>query len=266
VMGCKFIPATGLRDTDYFTVKIPSGYGFRQLQVAGILKVADVLINFSHAKGHGNCAYGGAIKNLGMGFVTTKSRIALHSTVESKPYWDKSRCKYCGICIKNCRTSAMKFDNRKKLVIDFHACVFCARCVALCPAQALKLDTSNYEIFERALALSAKKVLEYVKTSCHINVIMDVTPFCDCLGMSSPAIIPDVGIVASYDIVSVEKATLDLINRQKFISDSLPGHLRLEKKKGHLFEKIWGKDPYVQIREAVKLGLGEPDYTVREII
>ncbi|HXK45375.1 MAG TPA: DUF362 domain-containing protein, partial [bacterium] len=156
--------------------------------------------------------------------------------------------------------------NRKKLVIDFHACVFCARCVALCPAQALKLDTSNYEIFERALALSAKKVLEYVKTSCHINVIMDVTPFCDCLGMSSPAIIPDVGIVASYDIVSVEKATLDLINRQKFISDSLPGHLRLEKKKGHLFEKIWGKDPYVQIREAVKLGLGEPDYTVREII
>jgi len=61
------------------------------------------------------------------------------------------------------------------------------RCVALCPHKALGLDTSNYEIFQRALALSAKKVLEQLNGNfCHINVITNVTPFCDCLGMSSP--------------------------------------------------------------------------------
>ncbi|MGB9642602.1 MAG: DUF362 domain-containing protein [Candidatus Ratteibacteria bacterium] len=33
VMGCKFIPATGLQDTDYFIVKISDGYGIKQLQI-----------------------------------------------------------------------------------------------------------------------------------------------------------------------------------------------------------------------------------------
>lgn len=266
VIGCDFIQATGLRDTNYFTVKVPGRYGIKQLQLGGVLRDTDFLINFSHAKGHGNCAYGGAIKNLGMGFVTTKTRIDIHSTVESKPYWDRSKCKHCSICVKNCRTSAIKFDEKKQLAIDFHACVFCMRCVALCPYKALGLDTSNYEVFQRALALSAKKVLEQLKDNfCHINVITNVTPYCDCLGMSSPSIIPDVGIVGSYDIVSIETATLDLIDKQKYIEGSLPGHLRFEKETGHIFERIWGKDPYVQVKEAAKLGLGKPGYTIKEI-
>lgn len=266
VIGCRFVQATGLRDTNYFTVKMPSGYGIKQLQLAGVLKDTDFLINFSHAKGHGNCSYGGAIKNLGMGFVTTKTRIDLHLTVNTKPYWNKSKCTHCSICIKNCRASAISFDKNKNLNIDFHACVFCMRCVALCPQKALGLGTENYVIFQRALALSAKKVLEQLNGNyCHINVITNVTPYCDCLGLSSQPIIPDVGIAASYDIVAVEKATLDLIDKQKFIEGSLPGHLRLEKEKGHIFERIWGKDPYVQVKEAARLKMGKMDYEIIEI-
>ncbi|MCM8824987.1 MAG: DUF362 domain-containing protein [Candidatus Omnitrophica bacterium] len=265
-IGCRFVQATGIKDTNYFTVKVPSHYGIKELQIAGVLKDADFLINFSHSKGHGNCAYGGAIKNLGMGFVTTKTRIDLHSTVDAKPYWDRKKCKYCMICVKNCRASAMKFDENKKLIIDFHACVFCMRCVALCPQKALRLDSSNYEIFQRALALAAKKVLDQLDGNyCHINVIMNVTPFCDCLGISSPPIIPDAGIASSYDIVSLEKATLDLIDKEKYIDGTLPGHLRLEKQKGHLFERIWGKDPYIQVFEAAKLKMGDLTYKIVEI-
>ncbi|HPP66621.1 MAG TPA: DUF362 domain-containing protein, partial [bacterium] len=151
VVGCRFIQATGLKDTNYFTVKVPADYGIKQLQLAGVLKDIDFLINFAHAKGHGNCAYGGAIKNLGMGFVTRKTRLDLHSTVNTKPYWDKSKCRHCLLCVKNCRTSAIEFDKNKNLVIDFHACVFCMRCVVLCPYKALTLDISNPTIFSRAL-------------------------------------------------------------------------------------------------------------------
>jgi len=265
-IGCRFVQATGLRDTNYFAVRVPARYGLKQLQLAGVLRDTDFLINFSHAKGHGNCAYGGAIKNLGMGFVTTKTRIDLHCTVDAKPYWEKSRCKYCGICIKNCRSSAMSFDKDKKLIIDFHACVFCMRCVALCPHNALKLETTNYEIFQRALALSARKVIEQVQGNCcHINMITSVTPFCDCLGLSSQAIIPDVGITASFDIVALEKATLDLIDKQKYIEGTLPGHLKFLKDQGHIFERIWGKDPYVQVKEAARLGLGSLKYAIKEV-
>ncbi|MCX7704969.1 MAG: DUF362 domain-containing protein [bacterium] len=265
-VGCKFIQATGLRDTNYFTVKVPARYGIRDLQLAGVLKDIDFLINLAHAKGHGNCAYGGALKNLGMGFVTTKTRIDLHRTQSERPYWNRSRCKYCMVCVKNCRSSAITFDKDKRLAIDFHGCVFCMRCVALCPHKALGLDTKNYEIFQRALALSAKKVLQSLNGNCcHINVITNVTPFCDCLGLYSPPIIPDVGIAGSYDIVALEKATLDLINRHKYIEGTLPGHLRFEKDRGHLFERIWGKDPYVQVREAARLKLGNLSYNLHEI-
>ncbi|MCM8816945.1 MAG: DUF362 domain-containing protein, partial [Candidatus Omnitrophica bacterium] len=168
-IGCRFVQATGLRDTNYFTVKVPAGYGFKELQLAGVLKDTDFLINLSHAKGHGNCAYGGAIKNLGMGFVTTKTRIDLHRTQSIKPYWNKSRCKYCMVCVKNCRSSAITFDKNKHLCIDFHICVFCMRCVALCPHKSIGFGKENYVIFQRALALSAKKVLQQLGGNyCHI--------------------------------------------------------------------------------------------------
>jgi len=80
-----------------------------------------------------------------------------------------------------------------------------------------------------------------------------------------PSIIPDVGILGSSDIVSLENVTLDLIDRQKFVDGSLPGHLRLEKENGHLFEKIWGKDPYIQVKEAAKLRMGQLEYNLKEI-
>jgi len=31
---------------------------------------------------------------------------------------------------------------------------------------------------------------------------------------------------------------------------------------GHLFHKIHGKDPYLQVEEAEKLGLGKRDYEI----
>ncbi len=80
-----------------------------------------------------------------------------------------------------------------------------------------------------------------------------------------PLIIPDVGIAASYDIVALENATLNLINNQKYIDGSLPGHLKFEKDRGHIFERIWGKNPYIQVKEAAKLGLGKPGYRIKEI-
>ncbi|GAG93740.1 unnamed protein product, partial [marine sediment metagenome] len=33
----------------------------------------------------------------------------------------------------------------------------------------------------------------------------------------------------------------------------------------HLFEKIWGKDPYGMIDKLEKIGLGRSDYTIEEI-
>ncbi len=267
VIGCRFIPATGKNDRSFVLRKMPAGSAVDTIQMAALLEKADFLINLSHCKGHGHSGYGGALKNLGMGFVTGVSRAAIHNTMESRPYWEKDLCRFCGLCVKNCRNDVISFTKDGRLAIDFHGCWYCMRCVAVCPAKALKLSTKNYQIFQRTLAYSAATVLREVKERAyHVNVIMNVTPFCDCWGFSTPAIIPDVGMVGGRDIVAVEEASLDLIDRQTYIPGTLPGHLALRRKTGHLFERIWGKDPYVQVKEAAALKMGSRRYRLKEIV
>ena len=79
--GCPIYHATGLRDRYAYTVKTRSKL-LPEVHVAGYLQDADVLINLSHAKGHGMCGFGGAIKNLGMGAVTGKTRGAIHHLLD----------------------------------------------------------------------------------------------------------------------------------------------------------------------------------------
>ena len=55
---------------------------------------ADVLINFSHLKGHGDCGFGGACKNLAMGCVPGSSRRDMHS-LEGSLTWNNEKCIKC---------------------------------------------------------------------------------------------------------------------------------------------------------------------------
>ncbi|GAI61528.1 unnamed protein product, partial [marine sediment metagenome] len=65
-------------------------------------------------------------------------------------------------------------------------------------------------------------------------------------------------------LAAIEKASLDAIKAENLLPDSLPEGRELREGK-HLFEKIWGKDPYGQISELEKIGLGRSDYTIEEI-
>ncbi|MHA1223848.1 MAG: DUF362 domain-containing protein, partial [Candidatus Heimdallarchaeaceae archaeon] len=64
--GCPIVPIAGIKDG--YTTPVEINFkGIDTLDLAGALKDADVLIDLSHAKGHGACGYGGAIKNLALG-------------------------------------------------------------------------------------------------------------------------------------------------------------------------------------------------------
>jgi hypothetical protein len=78
------------------------------------------------------------------------------------------------------------------------------------------------------------------------------------------ALVPDVGILASRDIVAVEHATLAKIRTRDLDKDAIPAGRKLHRGK-HLFEKLHGKDPYVQIRALERRGLGSTRYRVREV-
>lgn len=43
---------------------------------------------------------------------------------------------------------------------------------------------------------------------------MNVTPLCDCTPWSDAPIVPDIGILASFDPVAIDQASYDLVNQQ----------------------------------------------------
>lgn len=65
-MGAPILPTNGVRENDLRVVKI-NGLVFKEVDVAGNVYDADAFVNFAHAKGHGSCAYAGAIKNIALG-------------------------------------------------------------------------------------------------------------------------------------------------------------------------------------------------------
>jgi len=265
VVGCPVFPAAGLHDRYHYKVEVELD-NLKEIELAGFIHDADAMIVLSHAKGHGNCAYGGAIKNLGMGAVTGKSRGAIHATMDAQPYWDREKCVLCKVCQEVCRGRAIHFRDDGTLWIDFHNCVYCMRCVYACKTGAMQVNMHKYDVFQEALALAAAKVLETFedKRLLFVNVALDITIMCDCLGFTSPPILPDIGIFVSDDIVAVEQATLDLMKEEEIIKKNIFPWKELSEGE-HPLEKIWGKSPYVQVEAAERLGLGSREYELVEI-
>ena len=75
---------------------------------------------------------------------------------------------------------------------------------------------------------------------------------------------PDVGILASENIVAVDKASLDLTRDAEPLPGSLPPGRKLLAG-AHLFERIHAKDPYGLIRHMEAVGLGTSHYRLRQI-
>lgn len=124
----------------------------------------------------------------------------------------------------------------------------------------------RYKDFQKGMALATSKVLGTFapQNVLFINVLMNITIFCDCWGMTTPALVPDVGIVAGREIVAVEQASLDLIKTEALIPGSLPSKFELGNT-GHLFERIHRKDPHVVVDYLAELGHGTKEYRLTEV-
>lgn len=266
VLGAPIIPAAGVNDKYYYEKEV----GFKSLkkiQLCGNITDADGLIVFSHGKGHGHSGFGGAIKNIAMGCVTCKTRGDIHRLSSSHFTIDPKKCKQCLTCIKNCPTAAISYNKEKKVVEIFdHHCRYCMHCVECCPENAITIDMSGYRDFQHGMSLVVRETLQALnpKPVFYITVLTNITPLCDCWGFSTPSLVPDIGILASLDIGAIEKASLDMIKVENFIEGSLPGHFKLGRE-GHLFQRIHGKNPYIQVEEIIKVGIGASEYNLTEV-
>jgi uncharacterized Fe-S center protein len=206
-LGCPVVVGDGQAGRD--VVDIPAGYRhFETAQVTSVIHEADGFFIFSHFKGHMLASFGGAIKNLSMGFASRAQKQRMHS--DAKPFLKKEKCTQCGACAAICPTGAATMDADGYPIYDHDVCVGCAQCIALCPEVALKIFWgTDPTVFQEKLVETAAAVWKGISgKSLLVNALLNITTECDCMTGDHPIILQDMGFVGGYDPVSVDAESL----------------------------------------------------------
>jgi hypothetical protein len=256
VLQAPVVIADGIRGTNQTQVSF-QGEHFQVCHLAGDITAADALLNCSHFTGHHLCGFAGALKNLAMGCASPRGKMQQHST--TGPVVQSGKCIGCGACREICPAGALIREENLTVAVNRDRCTGCALCLLSCPANALSpnWDTLGRDFQEKMGEYAAAVLSVFKSPVLHLNFLLGVTPGCDCEGRSDPPICPDLGILASYDPVALDQASLDLVNSS---AESHPGSSEKEKA---LFPGI---PPGTQgdhlLRYAEKLGIGSRDHTV----
>ena len=260
--GCHVIIADGLKGTDEVEVPVEGGEYVKSAKIGRAIMDADVYIALSHFKGHESTGFGGAIKNTGMGCGSRAGKMEMHCA--GKPTVNKDACKSCHMCEKNCAHGAISFDENKKASIDHNRCVGCGRCLGACNFDAIYNEnyTANDELNCR-MAEYSKAVVDG-RPAFYINIVNQVSPYCDCHGENDTAIIPDVGMFASFDPVALDVACADACNKMPVIPGSLlDDHMHAEGACDH-HDHFTNVSPNTNwktcMEHAEKIGLGSAEY------
>ncbi|MCM8757047.1 MAG: DUF362 domain-containing protein, partial [Candidatus Omnitrophica bacterium] len=125
------------------------------------------------------------------------------------------------------------------------------------PAQAIDIPWSSTSSsqFQERLAFYAGAVLSLFPGKFFaVNYLLNITPNCDCLRKPGSPLVPDIGVLASFDPVAIDQASAYLV--KETTGQSWPAGV-------DKFQKVWPNCPYqVQLEEAEKLGLGSRKFQI----
>lgn len=263
ILGAPVIIADGLKSQNQEKVRY-SGKHFQEFYLAGDILEAEHLITLSHFKGHALTGFGGALKNIGMGCATRRGKMQQHCDLAPKIHRDK--CTGCGECIQVCEPQALYLDAEGLAALESQECTGCAACILACPTGAIRVnwDVNIENFLERMLEYAAALLNTCHSPVLHINFVLQVSPDCDCNNYNDAPLCPDIGILASFDPVALDRASLDLVNQAPTLHSSRfsPDTQTAQDK----FQALYNHVPLEYFFEyAQKLDLGTTDYQLLQI-
>ena len=122
------------------------------------------------------------------------------------------------------------------------------------PGSEDQWDIGKEEFMER-MTESTKAVVDYFgKHICFVNVLRNMSVSCDCEGCSAmPVVTPNIGIVASTDILAADQASIDLVYALE------------EQDHADLVERIQSRHGHRQLSYMKELGMGNDRYVLLDI-
>ncbi|MDR2194041.1 MAG: DUF362 domain-containing protein [Treponema sp.] len=263
--GCRNIIADGLKGTDDVEVPVNGGIYCKTAKIGRAIMDADIVISLNHFKGHEGAGFGGALKNLGMGCGSRAGKMIMHN--DGKPQVNQSVCTGCKRCATYCNEKAISFSGNRKAYIDQNTCVGCGRCIGVCNFDAISNATESSSVKLGAKIAEYAKAVVDGRPNFHINIVNNVSPYCDCHGENDAAVIPDIGMFASFDPVALDKACIDAVNAAPEVRTSVLCE------REHVHKDANGNDDHFtnvhpttdwrgQIDHAEKIGLGSGSYEI----
>ncbi len=190
---------------------------FRTASIARALAEAEQVVVLSHFKGHRLAGFGGAIKQLAMGFASKGGKMAMHMGI--KPRIRSWKCRRCGMCLSRCREGAITIGRHPR--IDASKCIGCGACFAICPHHAvsiLRLRGLWNALFGGRIF--REKLVEYARAAAggkphiYLNFAVNVTRGCDCEPLPMRRCVDDIGVFGSLDPVAVDAAALAAVSER----------------------------------------------------
>ena len=208
-------------------------------------------------KGHEATGFGGALKNVGMGLGCRSAKQRMHS--DFRPEVTAETCTACARCVSWCPVSAIALSPDRVAVVDYGVCYGCGECVAACPYGAI---ATQWKTTPEAIQ---EKIVEHVMGAVegkegkvvYLSFVTAVSPDCDCWSFSDAPIVGDIGVLASTDIVAIDRAAYDLVTAAEGLPGSRGESLGAGEDK---FAKVTGVDGTAAIAYAEEMGLGTARY------
>ena len=283
-LGCPFIVADGFNGTDDMRVSLPEGFILKEAYIAKAIALADVLIALTHFKGHPMGIIGGSIKNLGIGAQSKRGKYNVHmgghpnyglavaTTFHPERCEGRKGCPEWEICEGACPYGLFRVtedsiewqrDGCVNCLSHFSSSVECG--VFDCPE--LNFKAANAAMADACLATVKAVGREKVG---FINMAIDISPACDCVGFSDMPMVPNRGVFASQDPVALDKATVDMAAQRAGVPGSATedyGALDPGPRKFTAASSVRVPDlsEEIQIQTGAINGLGSMEYEIIEV-
>ena len=184
---------------------------------------------------------------------------------QGKPEINENLCRGCKRCMRECANEGLVYDETThKMHIDHNKCLGCGRCIGACSFDAIHNPNDN------ANEILGCKIAEYTKAVVdgrphfHISLIVDVSPNCDCHPENDVAILPNIGMFASFDPVALDQACADACLKADPMPNSQLSDNLAKPDWHHHHDHFMDSNPNVRWKEtlehAEKIGLGNREY------